>query len=311
MKRFLSILFYFSAFALSLHLQAENTPLKEGSVDIDGAEIYYKRIGQGYPIIVIHGGPGHNSSYFMPQFETLAGNHELIFYDQRGSGKSFKNLDFNKVTLPQFVSDLEALRKELKLNHFVLIGHSWGAFVAAQYARKHPKHVSRMVLMNPMPASSQDLGFFAKELESRLISTKNPAMKISKSDKFLAGELPVLREFYGEIFKEFLHNPVNISSLNFSINQGDALQGFLIYRIFEETLLKGGYDFKHKLKDIETPTLILHGDSDPIPQWTAKETAHLMPNAKFKILEDCGHFPHIEQPNIFFNEVNFFLKGNI
>lgn len=311
MKRFLTTLLYFFILTFAFQLHAENLPFKEGTIESDGAEIYYKRMGKGSPIIIVHGGPGHNSSYFLPQFEALAESHELIFYDQRGSGKSFDNLDFNKITLPQFVKDLENLRKELKLNHFALIGHSWGALVASQYTRNHPKNVTQMILMNPMPASSQDLSSFAAEIDSRLKSSKNPAMKISESDAFLAGELPTLKKFYSEIFKEFFYDPQNISGLNFEINQEDAFQGFLVYRIFEETLLKGGYDFKLKFQEIETPTLILHGDCDPIPQWTVKEIAHLIPNAECKILKDCGHFPHIEKSKVFFNEINSFLKKDM
>ena len=308
MRRFLQI---FICFFLALSpscLFAELSLPKEGTIESDGAPIYYKRIGKGDPIIVVHGGPGHNSSYFLPQFEELAKNHELIFYDQRGSGRSYENLDFNKVTLLQFVKDLENLRKDLNLNHFALIGHAWGAFVTAQYARKHPEHVTQMILMNPMPASSQDLSCFAAEINHRLKDSHNPAMKISESDAFLAGHLPTLKKFYGELFKEFFFEPSNITKLSFRLKEEEALQGFLIYRIFEETLLKGGYDFKLKLKEIQTPTLILHGDSDPIPQWTAKEIANLLPNAKCHIIKDCGHFPHIEKPDEFFDEINLFLK---
>ena len=309
MRRLLGFFLYSIMVTSPCYLSAEVSPPSEGTIESDGAKIYYKRIGRGDPIIVVHGGPGHNSSYFLPQFEALAKNFELIFYDQRGSGKSYENLDFNKITVPQFANDLENLRKALNLNHFALIGHSWGAYIAAQYARKHPQHVTQLILMNPLPASSQDLTSFGSELDHRLKKSHNPAMKITESAEFLAGDLPTLKRFYGEIFKEFFFEPENLAKLSFKINAEDALQGFLVYRIFEETLLKGGYDYKLKLKEIQTPTLILHGDSDPIPLWTAKEIANLMPNAKFHILKDCGHFPHVEKPDEFLNEVSSFLKG--
>lgn len=289
-------------------LPADLKPPEQGYIQSYDAQIYYKRIGEGFPIIIIHGGPGHNSSYLTSEFEALAQNNELIFYDQRGTGASCDNLNFNQVTLPQFVQDLENLRKELKLNKFILMSHGWGSTIATEYAHQYPKNVTQIVLIDPLPASSQDLTSFASELSHRFKDSKNPAESITKSEAFISGDLPTYKKFYAHFFKEFFYEEENLSKLHFKIDQKDALQGFLVYRIFEESLLKGGYDFKEHLKKISAKTLVIHGDSDPIPLWTAQELASLIPNSKCRIIKDCGHFPHIEKPDELFDEIQLFLK---
>lgn len=306
------MLIIFRLLICSLFLSTPLITLENASIEkkflSNGSQIYYKKIGTETPLIIIHGGPGHNSSYFLPQFEKLSQYHQLIFYDQRGSGHSEKDLDFDTVTMEQFVADLENLREELNLDHFQLLGHAWGALIALQYAAKYPHHVDKLVLMNPFPTSAQDLSSFALEVEDRLKQTKNPALKFAQSEDLLVADVDTFKNFYSNLLKTFLYDENNISELKFEIGQQDALQGLLIYRIFEESFLKGGYDYKPYLKKIDCPTLVIHGDSDPIPTWTAKETTSYLKNGKCRILKDCGHFPHIEKPDELFDELSLFLN---
>ena len=161
---FLALLSFFSLRAFA----EDSIPIQEGYIESDGSKIYYKRMGKGDPIIVIHGGPGQNHTFFLPQFEVLAKNHELIFYDQRGSGNSAEDFDPEKINLYQFVDDLNALRKTLDIKNFTLLGYSWGAAIVYQYAYENPDLLSKVILLNPLPASSQDFLSFALEVRSRL-----------------------------------------------------------------------------------------------------------------------------------------------
>lgn len=282
-------------------------PVHEGYITSSDTPIYYKKIGHGNPIIFIHGGPGHNSSYFFPQFETLADNHELIFFDQRGTGNSSENFDLEKMNLHQFVSDIEELRKQLSLEKFTLVGYGWGALLAYEYLSSYQENVLKLILIEPFPASSQDMSSFVSELQHRLSSSNQNLAQLAESDLFLSGDLNTYHTFYKTLFTEFLHNPNSIDRLNFELKPEETLQGVLIFRIFEQTFLNG-YDFKAKLKKIKVPTLIIHGDSDAIPLWTAKETASLLPSSELKIIKDCGHFPHVEQPGELFKNMEAFLS---
>src|SRR5688572_792263 len=82
------------------HIHSQDT---EGLLPINGTELQVKTIGSGSPIIVVHGGPGLNYSYFLPQLADLSKKHRLIFFDQRASGKSSADLDSAQMTLEMMV----------------------------------------------------------------------------------------------------------------------------------------------------------------------------------------------------------------
>ena len=89
---------------------------ESGYVQVEQGKLYYQKFGSGMPIIVVHGGPGAlDQSYLLPQLLTLAKDHEVIFYDQRGSGKSLETKINPSLITDQFVKDLEALRAHFGL----------------------------------------------------------------------------------------------------------------------------------------------------------------------------------------------------
>lgn len=112
------------------------------------SKIFYQIFGEGTPIIITHGGPGLDQTYLQPQLLALAKNHQLIFYDQRGSGKSLgTKLDEDTINIHKFAEDLEKLRAHLKLKKFILMGHSWGGILSMQYAIKYQKNILSPLLL--------------------------------------------------------------------------------------------------------------------------------------------------------------------
>ena len=110
-------------------------------------------MGHGEPIVIVHGGPGLDHTYLLPQMEALAQHYRLIFYDQRASGRSTSTVDTNSMTMGNFVEDLEGIRKVFGIHKMNLLGHSWGGLVAMFYAVKYPENLNSLVLVNPSPAS--------------------------------------------------------------------------------------------------------------------------------------------------------------
>ncbi len=107
-------------------------------IDSEGSTIFCRTIGKGKPLIVIHGGPGSGQDYLLPQFYDLAKNNFVIFYDQRGAGRSTGEINEDSMAISVFVKDLEVLRKAFNFDRVSLLGHSWGGFVAMHYAIEHP-----------------------------------------------------------------------------------------------------------------------------------------------------------------------------
>src|SRR5215831_11679354 len=121
-------------------------PIQEGFVDANGVMIYYKSIGNGPPLLVVHGGPGASHDYFLPYLLPLARHHRLVFIDERGSGKSEKLQDVSQYTVAAMVEDVEAVRRAFNLGKVDLLGHSYGGVLAQAYALKYQSYLSHLIL---------------------------------------------------------------------------------------------------------------------------------------------------------------------
>ncbi len=180
---------------------------KEGKIKVNGAEIYYKRMGSGEPLIIVHGGPGLDHTYMLPQLKSLAGNFELIFFDERGSGKSFDNLDTTKFNLKNMVKDIELLRNRLNLDKVNILGHSWGAFLAMKYAIDNSRFIKSLILVDPFSPLAD---VRAKE-DSILNSRKSPdedkeIEKIKSSEEFKNKDPKAYEKLFRVMFRKEFYN---------------------------------------------------------------------------------------------------------
>src|SRR5512133_939957 len=117
----------------------------EGYIPVENAELYYREVGQGQPIIVLHGGPDFDHTYLLPDLDRLSDSFRLIYYDQRGRGKSARDVQPDDVSMESEIEDLESVRKYFQLDSVALLGHSWGALLALEYAIRHPRRVSHLI----------------------------------------------------------------------------------------------------------------------------------------------------------------------
>jgi proline iminopeptidase len=283
--------------------------VEEGKVVTNGATLYYKAIGKGDPIIMIHGGPGMHHGYFLPSILELSKTHQIILYDQRGCGKSISEIiDGNSINIDTFVNDLEVLRKSLSLNKITLLGHSFGGFLAMQYAIKYPKNLSLLILVGAMPADFNGYNSFLLEFGRRTQKIADEIDSIQKSLKFKEGNPKAVSRFYRIIFETYLYNPEKVNEISLVFEPFSAISGFKVYDIFDKNLFRSKFDILSDLKNLSIPTLIIHGDSDPIPLETAKRINNAITNSKLVVLKRCGHFPFIEQPERFFSVLEEFLN---
>ena len=129
-----------------VHAQHVRRP-REGYVTVpDSARLYYRVVGtRGDTLIAIHGGPGVDLESIAGDFAPLAERHVVIFYDQRGAGRSTLPRDTTTLNAAQQVRDLDAVRRFFGLARVTLVAHSYGPLLAASYAIAHPDVVRRMV----------------------------------------------------------------------------------------------------------------------------------------------------------------------
>ena len=136
--------------------QATSTMLEvhETRVPVGDTSLYVRTVGQGRTTIILHGGPDFDHAYLLPDLDRLKDAFQLIYYDQRGRGRSADNVQPQDVTLASDVEDLDSVRRHFRLDAPVILGHSWGTVLALEYAIRHPAHASHLVLINPAPASA-------------------------------------------------------------------------------------------------------------------------------------------------------------
>jgi proline iminopeptidase len=282
--------------------------ITEGQIITDGTILYYKIVGKGDPIIIIHGGPGMDHGYFLPSMLELSKNHQIIFYDQRGCGKSIaEKIDIDSINIETFVNDLECLRNSLGLNKITVLGHSWGAMLAMQYAIKYSQNLSALVLVESISADFNGHNAFIKECAKRTRKISKEIDSITNSLEFKKGDPKFVTKFYKIILETYLYDPKKIDEISLVFEPFSAANGFKVYDIFDKNFLKSNFNIFSALKNLSVPTLIIHGESDPIPLESAKQINSAITGSKLIILKKCGHFPFVEQSENFFSLLEEFL----
>lgn len=300
---------WFAGFANEQSQTSNVARQQQDFVKVKDGHLYYNETGQGIPIIVVHGGPGLDHRYLQPQLSQLAANHKLIFYDQRGSGRSLETpLDEKHINMHQFVEDLEDLRKSLGLNKFVLMGHSWGGWLAMQYAVDHQDHLIGLILLNSAPADYKGQKAFIDEFTTRTKNIHNDIKSLFAYEDFKKLNAIQISDLYRKLFSIYIYNSKNVKDLSLNFNIASAQSGFKVMEEMTKTSwLHPNIDLFPSLKKLSVPTFILHGKQDIVPVWTALEIKDAIPQSEIVVLDDCDHFSYIEQPSQFFTELNSFL----
>ena len=119
-------------------LHGQLSAARESHIPVGGAELYVREVGKGPAIIVLHGGPDFDQSYLLPEMDRLSDSCRLIYYDQRGRGKSAINVRPEDVTLASDIADLEKVRQYFHLESLTLLGHSWGSVLGILAVKARP-----------------------------------------------------------------------------------------------------------------------------------------------------------------------------
>jgi proline iminopeptidase len=269
---------------------------RAGHVSVGNSGLYVREIGDGPPIVVLHGGPDFDHTYLLPELDVLAGSFRLILYDQRGRGRSATGVDPSDVSIGSEVSDLAALRRHFELDHVALLGHSWGCLLAMEFAVRQPELVSRLILLNTAPASHDDFLALRRHIQQiRPAGDVKRMQAITASAAFASGDIDTEADYYRLHFRPTLRSPVRLEQLVRRLRRHFTAQSVLMsraieQRLFDETWSVEGYDLAPRLASLDIPTLVLHGDHDFIPVEIATRVAAAIPGAHLSVLPSCGHF---------------------
>src|SRR4051812_23790497 len=204
---------------------AQKPMIEEGTKTVNGVAIYYKAIGTGDTIIVLHGGPGLDHTEMLPQYEQLARGFRLLFYDQRACGKSGGSFDEKEVNVDKYVDDLDGVRKAFGIDRANILGFSWGGLLGMYYTIRHPEAVGKLILVDSAPASSADFEGFGKVLAQRRSDLeKEQLAEIRGSAAYLAGEPPAVTASLRLGFRAYCSDPERAKeiTLDFTPKSGKA-----------------------------------------------------------------------------------------
>ena len=266
---------------------------------VRGVQLFERRVGDGPVAVVLHGGPGAHHDYLLPAFDTLAKDRTLLYYDQRGGGRSPAGRD-EPLGWREQVADLEALRTLWGFPTLSLVGYSWGGLLAMLYALEYPQRVGRLGLVSPAPSNRVARVEFERRFQERNLAPDLQAEReaLRHSDLRDRDQEAYRRRVFELSVVPYFHNPAKVKDLTpFRVT---ARTQKAVWESLDD------YDLRPGLEKLTCPSLVIHGDDDPIPVESASDIAQHL-RAPFHLLPACGHVPYVEAFDQFFTLLNDFL----
>jgi len=293
----------FLAFLIAGCAPAQST---EGFLKINGTSLFVKSFGKGPPLLVIHGGPGLNHSYFLPHLEALATDFHVILYDQRASGASaIPGQD--SLRMEFFVHDIDAIRNYFGYEKVNLLAHSWGAILAMQYGLDFPQHVDRMILCNPVALSREFDGITASNQKQRMTRADSvDRASILQSKAFKEGNASAMEKLMMMSFRHSFYDAKNLAKLGLGLQQQFTQASKALYGGLGKDLAR--YNYYDSLSTMTFPLMVLYGEADVLPLRAVQRIEERNPAARLVPFSKSGHFIFIEEPARFRKELVGFVK---
>lgn len=285
-------------------------------------ELHHFAAGEGRNVLVVHGGPGMPYVEAWPGLEPLTQGYRFHYYDQRGSGlstrpiTSFASTNYyeNLTTLDQTlglgaqIADIERIRQILGEEKLILIGHSFGGFIASLYAAEFPENVEALILVAPatmlvMPFEGEDLFGSVRE--------QLPPDQLADYDAYI--------ESYFDFSDIFSNTDEDLIALNNGFGTFYAMTvdlptiepghtgGWMVQAMYFS--MGQSHDYRPALANVSAPVLVLHGENDLQTEAQSYVYVDAFPNATFQVIQDATHFPFYEQTETFASIVDTFMAN--
>ncbi len=279
----------------------------DGKITRDGVDLFYRVVGPatGDYVLVLSGGPGEDIHSMQGIADELGKKYRCIMWEQRGTGRSrLPKYDASTINLNAYVEDIEALRRHLHAEKFIVIGNSWGMILGLTYAGTHPDAVRAVVTIGSGPITFEYLGVFSDNQLARLGACelevrdfwKDPAHESADSDRAAFERLRAAAIAYFYDRKKALQMAAELDPKDYNFHVPTAFLS-----------AEGKYDFRPKLKTITAPVLLLQGRQDIAGEANIIEVHSLIRNSTLAFIDKCGHMPWLEQPEQTWKIVDDFL----
>ena|SRR2546425_1346150 len=269
---------------------------------INGTELYFDVVGSGLDaatgfrqkptLIILHGGPGFDHTYLRPWLDPVSESAQLVYVDQRGCGRSQRHTH-EYYQLGIMADDIVLLCKTLDIERPIVLGQSFGGFVALSIAQRHPEFARGIILFDTSPAWTG--GYDLDALEHMVGGEPGKELReIAYRESIGQATESELKRFEQEVMPFYWHQgykPEYIAELynNPLVNMDIAM--YMMGTLSRE------YDLRPHLSEISIPALILQGRYDWVtPMAGAQEMAQQIPNAQLHVFERSGHMVFMEEP---------------
>jgi len=279
----------------------------DGKITRDGVDLFYRVVGPatGDYVLVLSGGPGEDIHSMQGIADELGKKYRCIMWEQRGTGRSrLPKYDASTINLNAYVEDIEALRRHLHAEKFIVIGNSWGMILGLTYAGTHPDAVRAVVTIGSGPITFEYLGVFSDNQLARLGACelevrdfwKDPAHESADSDRAAFERLRAAAIAYFYDRKKALQMAAELDPKDYNFHVPPAFLS-----------AEGKYDFRPKLGTIAAPVLLVQGRQDLAGEANVCEAHSLIRNSTLAFIDKCGHMPWLEQPEQTWKIVDEFL----
>ena len=277
------------------------------AIEINGVKLVYDDSGASAEtkatIVTLHGGPGMSSrNGDWAAFQPLTDGYRLISYDQRGNGQSEDGEPYSHA---QFVADLEALRVKLDLGKIVVLGGSYGGFLALEYALAHPQNLQAVILRDTAASNR-----FQDTSKRRALDSDFP-MDEDSLDRLFSGQM--------RDDEDFRTSFAQIQPL-YTVERDPAREAERLAQIpfryethnWAFSRNQPEYDLVDRLPEITVPVLVTVGRHDWItPLEASEELAAELPSGELVVFDQSGHSPQLEEQPLYLQTVREFLARQV
>ena len=260
---------------------------------VNDTTIFSESLGEGRAMMILHGGLGFDHTYFRPFLDPLAEQGKVVYVDHRGHGRSGRP-PVETLTHERLAADVEELRAKLGLGKMILVGHSYGGFIALEYALRYQDQLAGLVLLCTAPAL--DYGDVIMDnakkraTPEQLAAVDQVFANTVRTDEELRAVWMAILPLY---FVKF--DP----KLAAELDRVGSYSGAYHHRAFAD--LVPSYNVLPRLGEIRVPTLIISGRQDwitPVAQGGERLQRGIR-GSELVVFERSGHYPFIEEQPAF------------
>lgn len=270
--------------------------------EVNGTKLYYHTAGAGQPLMLMHGGLGLDHTGFLDSFGRLVAHAEVIYYDHRGNGRSQRYESLGGVTHETWVADADALRAHLGHEKIILFGHSYGGFLAQEYAVRHQDQLAGLILCSTAPVvdymdviqANAGARGTAEQLGALGQAFSRPMADDADFQTIWKAITPLYFHNYNPAVGEAMDARTSYSAAAWNQVNANCLPVFNVLA---------------QLGQVNVPTLIISGIDDWItPLKQGGERIHAaLPNSELIVFDKSGHWPFIEEQEKFVRVVGDWL----